>query len=85
MSTLRSTTVKQSVGGQRQASYIAATQSASCVRWGHLQIAVKQCQQPKLGRNGAVQGVVVQPAAQGRIRGSAATAPQRRGAAAAPH
>eukprot|EP00959_Pyramimonas_sp_CCMP1952_P142662 2986782-Pyramimonas_sp.AAC.1 len=45
---------KTRVGAQRQASYIAAKQSASSVRRGHLQRTDFR-QQPKLGRNGAVQ------------------------------
>eukprot|EP00959_Pyramimonas_sp_CCMP1952_P336639 7048911-Pyramimonas_sp.AAC.1 len=56
------------VGRQRQASYIAAMQSASRIRRGHLQLCERR-QQPKLGRNDALQSVAVQPAAQGRTRG----------------
>eukprot|EP00959_Pyramimonas_sp_CCMP1952_P060021 1253976-Pyramimonas_sp.AAC.1 len=59
---------KTSVGGQRQAAFIAATQSASRVPRGHLQ-ACERRQQPDLGRDGAVQIVAPQEAAQGRTRG----------------
>ena len=72
--------IKTSVGGRRQASFNAATQSASRVRRGHLQRSERR-QPPDLGRDGAVQVVVPQGAAQGRTRGRAATAPRRRGAA----
>eukprot|EP00976_Prorocentrum_cordatum_P022480 460093-Prorocentrum_minimum.AAC.1 len=74
---------KTSVGGRRQASIIASMQNASRVPRGHLQ-PCEHRQPPDLGRDGALQVVGHQAAAQGRTRGGAATVPRRRGAAAAP-